>query len=119
MSKLTWQKATFGLTDMRWFYREDQAPRIFRLVGALFLFLGIAFLSGVLLSFAGPGSLYAMREASNYLQQTYGSAGQQSLSATKEIDDATIVRITYRHGDRSGELKARWNGKHYVFTERE
>ena len=118
LAKWTWKKATLGLTDMGWAYGEEGTPSLFRLLGGGFLFSGLVFITFVFLSFFGPGSLYAMREASNYLRQTYGDAsGAQSVSAKKQTDDATIVKITYRYGDRTGELTGEWRGGHYVFRE--
>jgi hypothetical protein len=117
-AKWSWKKATLGLTDMRWFYQEEGAPGVFRALGAFLVLGGIAFLIFVSLSFFGPGSLFAMREAANYLEEKYEDCrGGLSISAQKEGENATFVRISYRCGDRSGNLKGQWDGKRYQFTE--
>lgn len=116
--KRFWKTVTFGFTDMRWFYTEDNAPLTFRLVGAGALAVGVTTLSFWVLSFFGPGVLCAMREASNYLKQTHGSsAGYQSIVVNEETDDSSIVRVTYSHGEKSGELRGEWNGQKYLFNE--
>jgi hypothetical protein len=117
-ARWSWKKATFGLTDMRWFHREG-SPNIFRAIGAFFALAGLAFLIFISISFVGPGSLFAMREAAAYLKQKYPSDGELSISAKKQNPNATLVHIRYRHGTRSGTLTAEWDGAHYQFKENE
>ena len=120
LGKWIWKTSTFGLTDMGWFYPEDKAPYLFRIFGIFFLAGGIVFLAFFSLSFSGPGSLFAMREANIYLYESYGdSGGNWSISASKDNDDGTNVTITYRHGNKSGILKGEWDGQKYVFSEQE
>ncbi len=35
IGKLIWRIGTLGLTDMRWFYREERAPFTFRIMGVV------------------------------------------------------------------------------------
>ena len=118
LGKWIWRTSTFGLTDMRWFYPEDKAPSLARLIGVFLV--AVTLLSMVLfaMSFSGPGTLFALREAGEYLERSYGSSGgNSSISASKDDEDGSILTITYRHGDRVGTLKGRWAGEGYVFSE--
>jgi hypothetical protein len=63
LGRRIWKLTTFGLTDMRWFYPEDKAPSLFRLSGIFVILLGVWLVIVSALSFFGPGSFYAMREA--------------------------------------------------------
>jgi len=120
LGKWIWKTSTFGLTDMRWFYPEERAPSLFRIFGAFFLVGGIVFMALYFLSFSGPGSLFAMREAGIYLDDLYGdSGGNWSISASKDNEDSRIVTVTYRHGNNSGTLKGEWDGQKYVFSKQE
>ena len=88
LGKWIWKTSTFGLTDMRWFYPEDKAPALFRIFGLFLLAGGILFMALFLVSFSGPGSLFAMREASIYLDKSYGhSGGSWSISASNDTEE--------------------------------
>ena len=115
-----WKTTTFGLTDMKWFYREENSPFVFRCVGTAFLVGGILFAIIVSVSLVGPGSFFAMREADAFLKEKYPDAGgAMKLSGIKQTDDATRVKIIYRYGGRSGVLRAEWDGNGYRFREAE
>jgi len=117
--KATWRIATLGKTDMAFFYPEDKAPMIMRLVGGSFIVFGIMFLAIAGFPFKGPGQLKAMSEAKDYLNETYGSSPSSwSLSAKSESSNNTIVSVGYRFNQHSGVLHAEWIGERYRFTEK-
>jgi len=41
LGKRIWMAGTFGRTDMAKFYPEDKAPRIFRIMGRLIMFIAV------------------------------------------------------------------------------
>ena len=117
--KATWKVGTFGMTDMAFFYPEDKAPRIIRLVGGAFVVFGIMFLVLAGFPFKGPGQFKAMSEAKDYLNTTYGdSSGSWKFSSKSESSDDTVVRVDYSFGPHSGSLVGEWSVDHYKFSER-
>jgi hypothetical protein len=117
LGKGIWKVSTFGFTDMRWFYPEDKAPGIFRIFGIALVLFGMVLLTIGILSFSGPGTLYAMREARGHLENVYGiHGGEWSVSASKQDPDAMVVSVSYRYGSESGRLRGEWDGEKYVFT---
>ena len=118
LGKATWKVSTFGLTDMRWFYPEDKAPKIFRLMGIFWILFGVIFLSIIGVSYFGPNGFAAMREAKIYLKEHHGDSSTGWSFSFSEGDqgmDSVIVR--YRYGEHSGSLMGIWNGDQYEFVE--
>ena len=114
--KELWSKSTFGLTDMRAFYQEESAKKVFRLMGPLFLCVGLVFTYVSILSFSGPGMFCAMREARTYLESKYGDSGTWKVSSSPAAPDGS-VDVSYHYAKRSGRLRAVWQNDHYVFVE--
>ncbi len=118
LGKATWRLGTFGLTDMRFFYPENQAQRIGRGIGAFGVFIGISFGAFATLSLHGPGMFAAIRQSRIYLEKTYGpSDGNWSLSANIGAWGDTDYVVEYRFADHHGNLNAHWTGKEYVISE--
>jgi len=118
LGKAIWKHATFGLTDMAFFYPEDRAPMMMRLVGGGFLVFGIIFVFLTMFPLKGPNQFKAMYEAEGYLSHAYGSSnGSWSLQAKRELADNSVVVINYRFGQHSGKLRGEWTGESYKFTE--
>ena len=118
LGKTIWRVSTFGLTDMRWFYPEDKAPRIMRMLGIMLILAGI--ISGVIavLSVSGPGAFAALHESRVYLSERFGSPRDRSnMSATSAATEDGAYLVTYRYGQHSGVLHASWEQNHYMFTE--
>lgn len=116
--KALWKAATFGKTDMAFFYPEDKAPMIMRICGGAFATFGIAFLFLAGFPFRGPGQFKAMSEAKNYLSEVYGSSsGGWKLSTKNVSEDSTVVFVEYQFGDKAGSLKGEWVVDRYQFTE--
>ena len=114
--RATWKRTTFGLTDMAAFYQEDKARQTFRLLGPIFLCVGLLLVWVCFQAFNGPGSFAAMREARVFLEHSYGASGGWKLSS-QAADSAGTVIVEYRYANRAGTLRAIWNGHHYEFTE--
>ena len=116
LGKTIWRINTFGLTDMRWFYSEERAPRTMRLMGIVLCLMGIMASILSYLSLSGPNSFAAMRQANNYLSTAYGKqGGETSFSCTTSGANDVIVR--YRYGQRQGNLRGSWDGHKYIFTQ--
>ena len=116
LGKAIWRHSTFGLTDMGSFYKEENARKVFRLMGPLFLCIGLLFSWFCYLSFSGPGAFCAMREARTYLESQYGNSATWSVSSQLESPDGS-VDLSYRYASRVGRLHATWQKDHYVFSE--
>jgi len=117
LGKAIWKVSTFGLTDMRWFYPEDKAPKIFRLMGVFWILFGVIFLCFIGVSFFGPNSFAAMREAKIYLKDYHGaSATGWSFSASEGDQGENSVIVRYRYGEHTGSLLGIWNGDKYEFA---
>lgn len=111
-----WRRTTFGLTDMAAFYQEEQAKRVFRLLGPVFLCAGLLVAWASVQSFSGPNTWAAMRQARSYVEAKHGaSSGGWKFSASSRSDDT--VEISYRYGAKEGRLLAIWKTDHYEFTE--
>ncbi|HLP25711.1 MAG TPA: hypothetical protein VK477_08540, partial [Acidobacteriota bacterium] len=107
---------TFGLTDMVPFYQEEQAKRVFRLLGPIFLCSGLFVAWTSVQSFSGPNTWAAMRQARGYVEAKHGDSGRGwEFSASSRSDDT--VEVTYRYGTAHGRLLATWKNDHYEFTE--
>lgn len=117
MGKASWRASTFGLTDMRWFYSEEKAPKTFRILGIAWMLFSIPWFVIALGSLSGPGAFAAMRESRSYLSEHYGFTANLKLSAQSIPSDEGDYLVTYRHGDRNGRLRATWRIDHYVFSE--
>jgi hypothetical protein len=116
IGKATWRINTLGLTDMAPFYREEKAKRTFKILGPLFLCIGLLLCGWTFLSFSGPGSFCAMRESRAYLKSRYGySTTWKESSSFAGVDDS--VDLSYQYGEHSGKLHGMWQKDHYVFTE--
>lgn len=117
VGKLIWRIGTLGLTDMRWFYPEDKAPRMMKIAGICLILGSLLFTGLYAASFSGPGSLSAMREANDYLGRAYGSAGEiWNVAVSQDDSEAKVVTIKYVYGNNKGTLKGIWNGKTYDFS---
>jgi hypothetical protein len=111
-----WRRTTFGLTDMAPFYQEEQAKRVFRLLGPLFLCGGLFATWMTVQSLSGPNTWAAMRQARSYVEAKHAaSGGGWKFSASSKSDDT--VEVTYRYGTAHGRLLATWKTNHYEFTE--
>lgn len=117
LGKASWHASTFGLTDMRWFYPEEKAPKIFRIFGVALILFSIPWGIMAVASVSGPGAFAAMRESRGYLSEHYGSAGSWSLSPQSASSGDGDYLVTYRYGEHSGILRAAWRGDHYTFSE--
>lgn len=118
LGKAIWKTSTLGLTDMHWFYSEDRAPKIFRLMGVFWILFGGIFLFIIGGTFFGPNAFAAIREARSYLADQHGkSSSGSSFSATEGAQGQNSVIIKYRYGDHSGSLIGFWNGDQYEFVE--
>lgn len=111
-----WRRTAFGLTDMAPFYQEEQAKRVFRLLGPVFLCAGLLVAWTSVQSFSGPNTWAAMRQARGYVEAKHGDSGRGwEFSASSRSDDT--VEVTYRYGTAHGRLLATWKNDHYEFTE--
>lgn len=117
LGKAFWRVSTLGLTDMRWFYPEEKAPRIFRSLGVALILFCIPWGIMAVVSVSGPGAIAAMRESRIYLSDRHGSAGSWQLSTQSLASSEGDYLVTYRYGDRSGVLRATWRGDRYEFSE--
>jgi hypothetical protein len=109
--------STFGLTDMRWFYPEDKAPKIFQILGIALVLFSILWGIFAVLSVSGPRAFAAMRESRAYLKEHYGSATNWSLSTQSATSGEADYLVIYRYGDHTGKLHAAWKGDRYAFSE--
>lgn len=117
IGKFIWRTSTFGLTDMRWFYPEDKAPRMMKITGICLILGSLLFTGLYAASFSGPGSLSALREANEYLGKTYGSAGESwNIAVSQDDSEAKVVTIKYSYVDNIGTMKGVWNGTSYDFS---
>ena len=113
-----WRISTLGLTDMHWFYREERASWIGRFLGIMLCFFGITFGTLSIFSLSGPNSFAAMYQAENYLKKTFGNSNDgYSLSCHAVPDKANDEFVHYRYSGKTGNLRASWDGKRYIFTE--
>lgn len=119
IAKAQWKVLTLGRTDLGQLYPEDKAPKVFRLVGLIFLIVGLAFGSMEMASLSGPGQFAAMDESKEYLERTYDVSGNWELSTRMAYTHEDDYLVIYTYGSKSGVLHARWNEDHYVFTEHE
>lgn len=110
-----WRRSTFGVTDMAPFYREEQAKRVFLLLGPLFLCAGLFVGWMSVQSFSGPNTWAAIRQARHYVETQHHASGGWKFSGNANSDDS--VEITYRYGAKSGRLRATWKDDHYEFTD--
>lgn len=117
LGKAIWRTSTLGLTDMRWFYPEEKAPKIFRIFGVALILFSIPWGIIAVASVSGPGAFAAMRESRSYLSERHGSAGSWQLSTQSISSSESDYLVTYRYGDQAGILRAIWKGDHYEFSE--
>ena len=117
LGKASWRVSTFGLTDMRWFYPEEKAPKIFRSFGMALILFGVIWGIIAIVSVSGPGAFAAMRESRGYLKEQYGAVSSYNLSAHAAPSGNGDYVVIYRYGQRNGNLHATWKGDHYVFSE--
>jgi hypothetical protein len=115
LGKAIWRHSTFGLTDMAFFYQEERAKKTFRLLGPIFLCVGLMLCWFSYLSFSGPGTFAAMRESRSFLASIYEDAGTWKVSGSTAADDGS-VDIDYQYGSHIGKLHAVWVKDHYIFA---
>lgn len=114
LGKAIWSHGTFGLTDMRWLYPENEAPRMFRSMGIIMLLGGSIFCVVWFGLGSGPNDFTAIRQAREYLKSEYGkSPGGWSLSSRENTIDpknptSGYCMVDYRYAGHSGTLKAIW-----------
>jgi len=117
LGKAIWRTCTLGVTDMRWFYPEEKAPKIFRIFGVALILFSIPWDVFAVASVSGPGAFAAMRESEDYLRIRHGAAGSWQLSPQSVASSESDYLVTYRYGDRSGTLRATWKVDRYEFSE--
>ncbi len=101
---------------MAYFYQEERAKKTFRLLGPIFLCVGLMLCWVSYLSFSGPGAWAAMRESRSFLAAKYENAGTWKVSANTAAEDGS-VDVDYQYGTHTGKLHAVWAKDHYVFAE--
>ena len=112
--KLFWRIVTFWLTDMRWFYKEEKAPKTFHKLGYIFTILGVFHLGLIVYSYFGPNYLALSRETQAYLRNMYVSL-KESYNISIPIDSKQEKVIHYRYNGVSGTLIGEWSVDHYNF----
>ena len=117
LGKAIWRASTFGLTDMRWFYPEEKAPKIFRMLGIAWILFSIPWIVIAISSISGPGMFAAMRESRGHLSERFGSSSTWSVSAQPVLTHDGDYMVQYRYGEHSGTLYAAWKGDHYSFSD--
>ncbi len=121
LGKTIWKIGTFGFTDMRWFYPEDKAPRIFRTLGILFIVVSLPFFAFWFGVGSGPNSFTAMNQAKSYLRSHFGKSSTWSISTrenTINSEDPTVGHclIEFEYAGHSGVLRGTWTtDERFVF----
>lgn len=117
MGKASWRMSTFGLTDMRWFYREERASNTGRRLGLLLCIMGFFWGAIAVLALSGPNSFAAMSQAQSFLKGKYGGSLGYSFTCKTTADPRNLI-VHYKYGGKEGDLVATWDGKAYQFAEK-
>lgn len=115
IGRTIWRIVTFGLTDMRWFYREDGGHTLFRVFGALCAATSAAILTFSITSISKPTSFGAVLQARRHLERIYGKTSRYRFNAQRSentIDPKTPMTgyclVHYDYDGRKGTLKGIW-----------